>query len=68
MVSVRESFIRRSHFRRTRIATVAEGRCFIVMGKDEKMILWQNFQCESCNFEIPFRGKLLLPSYNFLIS
>lgn len=32
------------------------------------MILWQNFQSESCNFKIPFRGKLLLPSYNFLIS
>ena len=25
-------------------------------------------QSESCNFQIPFRRKLLLPSYNFLIS
>lgn len=63
-----KDFHLQSYFRPTCLAMVAEGMCFIVIGKDEKIILWQNFQSESCNFEIPFRGKLLLPSHNFLIS
>lgn len=41
-LSVREIFIYRSYLGCTRIAMVAEGSCFIVIGKDEKMILWQN--------------------------
>lgn len=50
MTICQRDFHLQSYFRRTYIAMVAEGMCFIVIGKDEKIILWQNFQSESCNF------------------
>ena len=60
--SVREVFIKEVIFGRGGGVSLWSGRTGeLFHGKTY-------FQSESCNFKIPFRRKLLLPFYNFLIS